>query len=75
MRGIEAASNSDKRWFEDHPGETIRNRPPFPSEQMENSHANLDEPGSWITHVTVRKWNDECRVRRFHTAMLVVVQP
>lgn len=73
LRGVEAASDNDRQFFEDHPHERLRVRPPFPSEQMMTSHANPDEPGSWVTHVTVRKWNDEARVRRLHTAMLVVV--
>lgn len=73
LRGIEAASDNDREWFATHPDEKVRVRPPFPSEQMQNTHANPGE-GSWVTHVTVRKWNDDCRVRHLHTAMLVAVQ-
>ena len=70
----EATSADDRQWFEDHPGESIRVRPPFQSEQLENSHANTDQPGSLVTRVTVTQVEPGVRVRHMHTATLVVVR-
>lgn len=73
LRGQDATSDNDRQWFEDHPGETVRVRPPFPSEQMENSHANTTEPGSWVTHVIVTQIEPGLRHRHMHTARWIVV--
>lgn len=69
----EATAADDREWFEAHPGERVRVRPPLQSEQMENSLANPAERGSWVTHVTVRQMEPGFRVRHMHTAMLATV--
>jgi len=76
----EAASADDKAWFREHPGETVRTRTPTMGELQQqmlmaglelpdlNTDVHYEPGGEVVTHYL----SDDCRVRNFSSAVLLV---
>lgn len=67
-RDLDDSSADDRAWFEAHPGQSVRHRPPFWSETLTLAAVlgvDLPPGATWHGHVTVRQVAPGVRARNY----------